>query len=74
MEDRFTYFSFSNYITPTKIYRMDLKALSYEDYWSDRYYDNYYSDYLLSEIRHSIRELFTSVLPPVVLTKKKQYL
>ena len=34
-EDRFTYFSFSNYITPTKIYRMDLNTLSYEDYWSE---------------------------------------
>ena len=34
-EDRFTYFSFSNYITPTKIYRMDLNTLSYEDFWSE---------------------------------------
>ena len=34
-KDRFTYFSFTNYITPKKIYRMDLNALSYEEYWSE---------------------------------------
>ena len=34
-EDRFTYFSFTNYITPTKIYRIDLNTLSYKEYWSE---------------------------------------
>ena len=33
--DRYTYFSFTNYITPTKIYKMDMETLVYEEYWKE---------------------------------------
>jgi len=33
--DRYTYFSFTNYITPRKIYKMDMQTLVYEEYWKE---------------------------------------
>ena len=35
--DRYTYFSFTNYITPTKIYEMDMETLVYEEYWKESF-------------------------------------
>ncbi|MBK49454.1 MAG: S9 family peptidase [Chloroflexi bacterium] len=35
MKDRFSYFSFTNYVTPTTIYKIDMNSLSYKEYWSE---------------------------------------
>ncbi len=48
--DRYTYFSFTNYITPTKIYKMDMESLIYEEYWKESL-PNFNSSDFITELK-----------------------
>ena len=50
MKDRHTYFSFTNYVTPSKIYKMDMESLDYQEYWSE-VLPNFNSSDFISELR-----------------------
>ena len=50
MSDRYTYFSFTNYVTPTKIYKMDMETLNFEEYWKESL-PNFNSSDFISELR-----------------------
>ena len=50
IKDRHTYFSFTNYVTPSKIYKMDMESLDYQEYWSE-VLPNFNSSDFISELR-----------------------
>jgi len=50
IEDRLTYFSFTNYVTPSKIFKMDMETLDYQEHWSE-VLPNFNSSDFIAELR-----------------------
>jgi len=68
MSDRYTYFSFTNYVTPTKIYKMDMETLNFEEYWKESL-PNFNSSDFVSELRFYESKDGTKI--PLHITYKK---
>ena len=45
IDDKETYFNFSNYVTPTKIYKINMEDFSYDVFWEERLADHNVDDY-----------------------------
>ena len=45
IDDKETYFNFSNYVTPTKIYKINMEDFSYDIFWEERLADHNVDDY-----------------------------
>ena len=45
INDKETYFNFSNYVTPTKIYKINMEDFSYDIFWEERLADHSVDDY-----------------------------
>ena len=50
MEDDKTYFSFTNFVTPRRIYEIDLNDMSTEIFWEEKL-DKYLPDDYVSEFK-----------------------
>ena len=71
ISDRYTYFSFTNYVTPTRIYKMDMETLVFEEYWEESLPNFNSSDYF-TELRFFNSKDGTKV--PLHITYKKDTL